>query len=72
MHSYLNAVSPLSRGQGVGKKFWLLLEQITRSRGITVIEAMVTYSNEVAMNYHLTKGFEIERVKVCKLLEKKC
>jgi ribosomal protein S18 acetylase RimI-like enzyme len=68
MHSYLNAIKKEYRGQKIGSKFFRKLEEITREYGISIIEAMVTYSNQNAVKYHFSNGFEIERIKVWKHL----
>ena len=68
MHSYLNALLVDYRGQGIGSRFFRYLESIALSKGIFLIEAMVTYSNEGAVKYHMNNGFEIERLKVLKRL----
>lgn len=69
IHSYLNAIEYVYRGKGIGSRFWELLEKETKKRGISIIEAMCTYSNQIAVNYHLHRGFEIERLKVKKVLK---
>lgn len=69
VHSYHNAIEPEYRGQGIGKRFWDVLDEETRKRGIDTIEAMCTYSNKVAVSYHLDHGFEIERLQVVKHLK---
>lgn len=69
IHSYFNAIEPDYRGQRIGSRFFRKLEEIAISKGIDEIEAMCTYANKVAVNYHLNNGFEIERVKVVKKLK---
>ena len=69
IHSYFNAIEPEYRGQGIGKKFWTVLEGEAVKRKVYTIEAMCTYANKVAVNYHLHHGFQIERVQVVKKLE---
>lgn len=69
MHSYLNAIDKEYRGQQIGSKFFRKLEEISLERGIRIIEAMVTYSNQGAVRYHFSNGFEIERIKVWKKLQ---
>lgn len=68
VHSYFNAIEPNYRGQGIGKRFWKVLEREAIKRGIYTIEAMCTYANKAAVNYHLHNGFEIERLQVVKSL----
>lgn len=69
IHSYFNAIEPNYRGQGIGKRFWKVLEQEAIKRGIYTIEAMCTYANKTAVNYHLHNGFEVERLQVVKSLK---
>lgn len=69
MHSYFNAIEPEYRRKGIGSRFWNMLEEETRKRNIDTIEAMCTYANKAAVNYHLHRGFEIERLKVVKKLK---
>ena len=68
MHSYYNAIEPEYRGQGIAVKFWDVLDAETAKRGIEIIEAMCTYENKIAVDYHLKHGFEIERLQVVKHL----
>ncbi len=70
MHSYHVVVEPEYRKRGIGKRFWNVLEEETKKRGIDTIEAMCTYSNKAAVNYHLEHGFEIERLQVIKHLDR--
>lgn len=69
IHSYFNAIEPEFRGQKIGSRFFVKLEEEAKKRNIYEIEAMCTYSNTGAVNYHLKNGFEIERLKVLKKLE---
>lgn len=66
IHSYLNAIDYDYRGQKIGSRFFRKLEEETLKRGIHIIEAMCTYANEGAVQYHLKNGFTIERLKVKK------
>lgn len=69
VHSYLNAIEYDYRGQKIGSRFFRMLEEEALKRDIHIIEAMCTYSNKVAVDYHLHNGFEIERLKVKKVLK---
>lgn len=68
MHSYMNGINPLYRGQHIGSNFFRELETITRERGISEIEAFCRASNPVAVNYHTHNGFVIESHRVVKKL----
>lgn len=68
MHSYFIVVEPTYRGKGIGKMFWKAFNAETKKRGLDTIDAMCTYTNKVAVNYHLEHGFEIERLQVIKKL----
>lgn len=68
MHSYFIVIHPEYRGQKIGSCFSRKLEEIALSKGIDTIEAMCTYKNQTAVNYHINNGFEIERMKVVKRL----
>lgn len=69
IHSYHVAIEYDYRGQKIGSRFFKMFEEEALKRDIYVIEAMCTYSNKIAVNYHLHNGFEIERLKVKKLLK---
>lgn len=69
IHSYFNAIENNYRGQKIGSRFFARLEEEAKKRGIYIIEAMCTYDNKIAVNYHLHNGFEIERLKVKKVLK---
>lgn len=71
MHSYFNAIYPEYRGQKIGSHFFEKLEEVALNRGIKVIEAMCANDNKIAVNYHLSNGFTIEKLKVVKRLEDK-
>lgn len=69
MHSYHGSVDPAYRSQGIGRRFWPVLEEEAKKRNVYTIEAMCTYANRIAVNFHLHYGFEIERLKVVKRLK---
>lgn len=69
MHSYFVVIQPKYRGQKIGNRLSEKLEEVALSKGIDTIEAMCSYKNQVAVNYHINNGFEIERLKVVKKLD---
>ena len=58
------------RRYGIAKKMlgWLEIEAIRRN--IYILEAMCTVSNQDAYRYHINNGYEIERIKFKKSLNK--
>ena len=63
-----NAVPPLL-GYHIAKRLMEKQFEEAKNRGIYIIEAMVTKSNQAAYNWHLKTGFEEERVKMRKVLK---
>ena len=68
VHTAENHVLNSYRGMGIARQMLLCLEDETKKRGICILEAMCTASNEGAYNYHIKNGYEIERVKFKKVL----
>lgn len=69
IHSNLVSIDFEYRNRKIGSMLLNCLEQEALKRDIHIIEAMCTYSNKVAVDYHLHNGFEIERLKVKKVLK---
>ena len=69
VHSYMGAVNPYYRGYHIAKRLMEKQFEEAKNRGIYIIEAMVTKSNQAAYNWHLKTGFEEERVKMRKVLK---
>ncbi len=69
VHSYMGAVNPDYRGNGIAKRLMELQFEEAKKRGIYQVEAMVTASNEAAHKWHLKTGFVDDRIKMLKIIE---
>lgn len=69
VHSYMGAVNPNYRGNGIAKRLMELQFEEAKKRGIYLVEAMVTASNEAAHKWHLKTGFVDDRVKMLKIIQ---
>lgn len=66
MHCYMVTIAHEYRGLHIGSCFYRKLEEIAREKGIDEIEALCRKVNDVAVNYHLHNGLQIEAYKVVK------
>lgn len=69
VHNAENHVLDSYRGCGIAKRMLQCLEEEAIRRGIYILEAMCTASNENAYKYHIHNGYEAERIKFKKLLK---
>lgn len=68
VHSYMGAVNPEYRGNGIAQRLMELQFDEAKKRGIYLVEAMVTASNEAAHKWHLKTGFVDDRIKMLKII----
>ena len=68
VHNAENHVLAEYRGKGIAKEMLEHLEEEAKKRGICILEAMCTASNQGAYNYHVKNGYKVERIKFKKVL----
>lgn len=71
IHNAENHVIEEYRGRGIARTMLECLEDEARKRGVFILEAMCTASNESAYGYHIDNGYEVERVKFRKIIKSK-
>lgn len=69
VHSYFVGINSKYQGKGIASKMLREIENIAKSNGVFIIESMVTYNNKNALAFHQNKGFEIERLKMKRILK---
>ena len=69
VHIDMIGVIPDFRSHGIARKLVDIQIEETRKRGINIIEAMTTKSNEHSYNWFHSIGFQDERVKLRRNLE---
>ena len=69
VHSNFVCVLPNYKGCGIAHEMMKMIEKISIENNVNIIEAMVTYDNKVALRYHEKNGFQIERLKMRKVLK---
>ena len=50
---------PEARGKGIGKKLYMVLEEILRQQGYQVLYALITSENTESIAFHRKNGYEI-------------
>lgn len=50
-------LAPEAAGQGRGRALYLALEELLKARGIRILYALVTASNEVSLRFHEAMGY---------------
>lgn len=68
VHSYMGAVNPCYRGRHIAQTLMEMQFKEAENRGIYIVEAMVTVSNQASYNWHLKTGFVDERIKMKKII----